>query len=400
MRTLYLDCFAGISGNMFLGALVDLGLPEKLLREELAKLPVGGYELVIRQVEKQGISATHLDVKTDRQHHHLRLPDIFKIIDQSTLAEPVKEGSKKVFTRLAEAEARVHGTTAERIHFHEVGAVDAIVDIVGTVFGLHYLGIKRIYTSKLQTGTGYVKCAHGTMPVPAPATAELLRGLPYDNGDIAKELVTPTGAALVAALSNGNGFAPKDFVSEAVGYGAGTWELIIPNVLRAVLGVSGGAGPEDGLVVVEANIDDLNPQVYSFVMDKLFDAGARDVWLTPIIMKKGRPATQLSLLTDSKELEKVFAILFSETSTIGTRYYPVNRAITERELVEVDTPFGRVRVKIGTYLGKVCNIAPEFEDCRRLAEDRGVPLKTVLQEALGAALRLYGQTGDRADDEA
>lgn len=397
MRTLYLDCFAGVSGNMFLGALIDLGLPENVLREELAKLPVSGYELIIKRVEKQGISATYLDVKTDKQHHHRRLPDIFKIIDQSTLAEPVKEAGKKVFTRLAEAEAKVHGTTVERIHFHEVGAVDAIVDIVGTVFGLHYLKIERIYTSKLQTGTGYVKCAHGSMPVPAPATAELLRGIPYDKGEIAKELVTPTGAALVAALSNGNDFTPKDFVSEAIGYGAGTWELVIPNVLRAVLGVSGQAEAEDGLVVMEANIDDLNPQIYSFVMEKLFDAGARDVWLTPIMMKKGRPATLLSLLVDGKDREKMSAILFAETSTIGTRYYPVNRVTAERQSVEIETAWGRVRAKISTYLGKVCNIAPEFEDCRSLAEDRGLPLKMVLQEAQSAAWRRYGQTGDKAD---
>jgi len=395
MRTLYLDCFSGISGNMFLGALIDLGLPEKRLREELAKLPVGGYELLVKRVEKQGISATYLDVKIDKQHHHRHLPDIFKIIDQSELEQPVKEGSKKVFMRLAEAEAKVHGTTVERIHFHEVGAVDAIVDIVGTVFGLHYLKIERIYSSKLQTGTGYVKCSHGTMPVPAPATAELLRGIPYDKGEIAKELVTPTGAALVAALSNGNGFTPKDFISEAIGYGAGTWELVIPNVLRAVLGVSGRAGSEDSLVVVEANIDDLNPQVYSYVLEKLFAAGARDVWLTPIMMKKSRPATQLSLLVDSNILEMVFAILFSETSTIGTRYYPVDRMITERELVDIETTWGRVKVKIGTYLGKVCNIAPEFEDCRRLAEDQGVPLKMVLQEAHDIAWRVYGQTGEK-----
>lgn len=393
MRTLYLDCFAGISGNMFLGALIDLGLPETLLREELAKLPVNGYELVVKRVEKQGISATYLDVKTDKQHHHRRLPDIFRIIDHSALAQPVKEDSKKVFLRLAEAEAKVHGTTVEHIHFHEVGAVDAIVDIVGTVFGLHYLKIERIYTSKLQTGTGYVKCAHGTMPVPAPATAELLRGIPYEKGEIAKELVTPTGAALVAALSNGNGFAPKDFVSEAIGYGAGTWDLVVPNVMRAMLGVSGKAGQEESLVVMEANIDDLNPQVYSYVLDKLFAAGARDAWLTPIIMKKGRPATQLSVLAESEDLEKIAAVLFSETSTIGTRHYPVNRIITERRIADIETAWGPVKVKIATHEGMVCNIAPEFEDCRRLAEKTEVSLKNVLQEAQSVARQVYGKDG-------
>ncbi|MDR3565078.1 MAG: nickel pincer cofactor biosynthesis protein LarC [Negativicutes bacterium] len=411
MRTLYLDCFAGISGNMFLGSLIDLGLPEQRLREELAKLPVGGYELVVKPVEKLGISATYLDVKTAKQHHHRHLPDIFKIIDNSALEQPVKDGSKQVFMRLAEAEAKVHGTTLEKIHFHEVGAVDAIVDIVGTVFGLHYLKVDRIYTSKLTTGTGYVKCSHGNMPIPAPATAELLRGIPYDKGEIAKELVTPTGAALVATLSNGNGFTPKDFVSEAIGYGAGTWDLIIPNVLRAVLGESGRSvpkadltdpkndlTPKGDLTVVEANIDDMNPQVYSYVMEKLFAVGVRDVWMTSIIMKKGRPATQLSVLADSEVLDKVFGVLFSETSTIGMRYYPVNRVVADRELIEVATSWGPVKAKISSYQGKVCNIAPEFDDCRRLAEDGGVPLKTVWQEALNSAWLLYGKAADKGNE--
>ena len=397
MRTLYLECFAGASGNMFLGALLDLGLDEQRLREELAKLAVNNYVLIVKRVQKQGISATYVDVQTGHHHHHHRhLPDIYKIIDEAALDEAVKVKSKQVFGRLAEAEAKVHGATVDKIHFHEVGAVDAIVDIVGTVFGLHYLGIDRIFTSKLQTGTGYVQCSHGRMPVPAPATAELLRGIPYESGDIAKELLTPTGAALVATLSQGHGGMPAGFVSEAIGYGAGTWDLDIPNVLRAVLGRTEAAdGKGDCLVVVEANIDDLNPQVYPYVMDKLLAVGAKDVWLTPVIMKKGRPATQLSVLIDCSALDTIVNILIAETSTIGVRYHQVDRVIASRELVAVDTAWGQVKVKIGSHLGGVCNIAPEFEDCRRLAEEKGVPLKTVWQHSLTAAWRSFGPTGDK-----
>lgn len=396
MRTLYLDCFAGISGNMLLGALLDLGLPEEVLRAELAKLPVNGYELIIKRVEKRGVSATYLDVKLgffqSRQHRHL--PDITRIIDESALDPAVKERAKKVFRRLAEAEAKVHGTTVDDIHFHEVGAVDAIVDIVGAVFALHWLGVERIHTSKLITGSGFVKCSHGRMPVPAPATAELLHGIPWENGDIAKELVTPTGAALVVTLAHGFGGVPEGFTSEAVGYGAGTWDLDIPNVLRAMLGQTPAeAGPAEH-IVVEANIDDLNPQVYPHVMDRLFAAGARDVWLTPIIMKKGRAATQLSVLCDTATFPAVAALLLAETTTIGMRYYPVSRMEADRKMAAVETPWGPVNIKISSLAGQVANVAPEYEDCRRLAAEHGLPLKVVWQKALSLAWPLYGRGGE------
>lgn len=394
MRTLYLDCFAGISGNMFLGALLDLGLPAEVLKAELAKLPVSGYDIKIKRVDKQGISAYYVDVETGRQHHHRHLPDINKIIDGARLADEVKAASKKVFLRLAEAEAKVHGTTVEAIHFHEVGAVDAIVDIVGAVFGLRYLGIERIYTSKLRTGSGFVKCSHGRMPVPAPATAELLHGIAYEAGDIAKELVTPTGAALVATLAQGSDGPPEGFKSEKIGYGAGSWDLDIPNVLRAVLGeTSGAAGPAEHLVV-EANIDDLNPQLYPHVMEKLFAVGARDVWLTPITMKKSRPATELSVLADSHTFPAVAATLLAETTTIGMRYFPVHRLEAERRLVEVTTPWGPVKVKVSSLQGQVANVAPEYEDCRRLALENDVPLKVVWQKAVSLGWHLYGRSGE------
>lgn len=393
MRTLYLDCFAGISGNMLLGALIDLGLPEDRLREELSSLNVKGYELIVKRVEKQGISATYVDVKTDRGHHHRHLPDIYKIIDNSGFNDIVKETSKKVFWRLAEAEAKVHGTTPEHIHFHEVGAVDAIVDIVGGVFGLNYLGIEQIYASRLTTGTGFVQCSHGLMPVPAPATAELLTGIPYIPGEIAKELVTPTGAALLSTLAVKCGSLPEGFITEQIGYGAGTWDLDIPNVLRAFLGNAGMAANKTEYLMIEANIDDLNPQVYPYVIEKLLSAGARDAWTTPIMMKKGRPAVKLSVLADKEMLPSLTAIIFAETSSIGMRHYQVNREEAERKIVEIQTQWGLLHAKVSYFQGEVCNIAPEYEDCRQIADELGIPLKTVWQEVLKLSLQLYGETG-------
>jgi uncharacterized protein (TIGR00299 family) protein len=391
VRTLYLDCFSGISGNMLLGALIDLGLPEDYLRGELAKLPVDGYDLIIKKVEKQGIAATYLDVKTGffgRRHRHL--PDINTLIDDSGLPAAVKDEAKKVFLRLAEAEAKVHGTTVDKVHFHEVGAVDTIVDIVGTVLGLHWLGVERVYTSKLRTGSGFVKCSHGRMPIPAPATAELLCGIPWEHGDIAKELVTPTGAVLVASFAAAAAGPPAGFISDAIGYGAGSWDLETPNVLRAILGRLADDRQPAEYLVVEANIDDLNPQLYPHTMDRLFAAGARDVWLTPIVMKKGRSAVQLSALTDSAAFPAVAAVLLAETTTIGMRYHAVSRLEAEREMTAVDTPWGQVRVKVSAVKGRVANVAPEYEDCRALAVEHGLPLKIVWQKALSLAWQHYG----------
>jgi uncharacterized protein (TIGR00299 family) protein len=397
VRTLYLDCFSGISGNMLLGALLDLGLPEDVLRRELAKLPVNSYELVIEKVAKQGIAATYLDVKTSFfAQRHRNLPDITTIIDSSTLDPAVKEEAKKVFLRLAEAEAKVHGTTVDKVHFHEVGAVDTIVDIVGCVLGLRWLGVERVCTSKLRTGSGFVKCSHGRMPVPAPATAELLRGIPWENGDIAKELVTPTGAVLVAHFAHGSGAMPAGFTSEAVGYGAGSWDLDIPNVLRAILGEA-DAGTAGEHLVVEANIDDTNPQLYPHVIERMFAAGARDAWLTPIVMKKGRSAVTLSVLADSATFPAVAALLMAETTTIGMRYHQVGRLEAERRLATVATPWGEVRIKISSVNGRVTNVAPEYEDCRKLAGERELPLKIVWHKALALAWSLYGQ--DNGDGE-
>lgn len=383
MKAIYLDCFAGISGNMLLGALIDAGLPEEILRQQLSALPIDGYDLMIKKNVKSGIHAVYVDVQLTHDHHHHRhLADIFHIIDQAELAEKVKCDSKKIFLLLAQAEAKVHGTTIDEIHFHEVGAVDAIIDIVGTAFGLYYLGIEAIYTSKLQVGSGFVQCCHGLMPIPAPATAELLTNIPYYNGNITKELVTPTGAAVIAALGTDHKGMPENFISQKIGYGAGTWDLSIPNVLRIHVGEIHAAEAANEALVVEANIDDLSPQVYPYVMDKLLAIGVWDVWLTPIIMKKNRSATMLSVLLNSLLLEQVIQILFEETTTIGLRYYKTERAMAERKVVNVTLPWGQVRVKVSSYHGKVCSITPEYEDCKGLALESHIPLKKIQQIAL------------------
>ena len=396
----YLDCFAGISGNMFLGALIDIGLPFEKLQEVIQSLPISGYNLTLNKVQKCGIAATHFDVALQQHveesaehshehhhhHEHRHLPDIIRIIDEAFLADDIKTLSKQVFTRLAQAEAKVHGTTIDKVHFHEVGAVDTIIDIVGTIFGLKYLGIDEVYVSKLQTGTGFIQCSHGIMPVPAPATAQLLQGVPYYHGTIERELVTPTGAALISVLAKEFTGIPQNFITDKIGYGAGTWELEIPNTLRIITGQT-ITTRNDSLVVMETNIDDLNPQFYSHVMDKLFADGALDVWLTPIIMKKGRPAHKLSVLAPQAIREQMTTTLLTETSTIGVRYYPVERSVAERQIISVEVPWGQAKIKISSLNGKVVNVSPEHDDCKNLASKSGVPLKNVWQAVQEAGLR-------------
>lgn len=382
MKAMYLSGFSGVSGNMFIGALLDAGLPEKALRDMVGALPVSGYQLQFERTVKCGIAATHFDVLLDHHEHHAHrhLGDIVKIIEAAILSETVKKRSIAVFTRLAEAEAKVHGTTIEKIHFHEVGAVDAIIDIAGTVFGLEMLGVKKLYSGNLRTGCGMIQCAHGAMPIPAPATAELLTGIPYTQGHIEKELLTPTGAALLAVLCDGFGDRPADFVSEKTAYGAGGWDLEIPNVLRAEIGSIKASG-EDALTVLETNIDDCNPQIFDYVMERLFKAGALDVWLTPIQMKKNRPAVMLSVLAPAALTKNLEEIIFTETTTIGIRSYAVQRTAAERREEAAQTPWGAVRVKVSSLNGAVCSVTPESDDCRKLAVANGVPLKEIMAAA-------------------
>ena len=389
----YLDCFSGISGNMALGALLDCGLPEESFLRELGKIGVGGYRLEIREVVKAGLRGLFVDVHVEASQPHRHLADIENIIRAAPLAERVRERSLRTFQKLAQAEARAHGEPWEKIHFHEVGAVDAILDVVGTALCLEMLGVEKVYASPIHIGAGTVQSAHGLLPVPAPATAELLKGFPVYGRDADAELVTPTGAALLAALAETAGDAPPMSL-EHVGYGAGSRDLPWANLLRVTIGevlapARGKGRPSaesDRVMIVEANIDDMNPQFYEHVAERLFAAGAVDVFLTPIQMKRNRPAVMLSLMVDESKLDEALGILFSETTTIGVRMHPVERRKLDREEGAVETPFGPVPVKIAKLNGRVMNVAPEYRDCLRIAKEKNVPLKDVYQAALAAAV--------------
>ncbi|MFA0748806.1 nickel pincer cofactor biosynthesis protein LarC [Fervidibacter sp.] len=388
----FVDCFAGISGDMLLGALIDAGAPVDNLLLGLETLPLSGWELKIERVRKGAISATSVSVIVKEKQPERHLSDIESIVLASQLPEKVKEQSLKVFRLLAEAEAKVHGIGVNEVHFHEVGAVDSIVDIVGSVYALHLLGVQAVYASALPFSRGRVKTLHGDLPVPAPATMELLCGVPTYPLDIEVELVTPTGAALLKALANGFGMPPP-FTPRKVGYGAGKRDLPFPNVLRVIVGdmPDNVALERERLVVVETNLDDMTGEMAGFAMERLLTAGVRDVWVVPAQMKKNRPAIVLSVLCDHEKLPTVLQILLRETTTLGVRVQEVERLCLPREIWEVTTPYGTVKVKVAKLGDEIVNIAPEYEDCRRLALERGVPLKEVMSAAIVAARDRIGK---------
>jgi uncharacterized protein (TIGR00299 family) protein len=376
----YLDCFSGLSGDMLLGALVDAGLSLDDLRRDLARLPLSGYELRAQKVTKRGIAGTKVSVAVSGEHHHRGLRDILAIIDQGDLPGQAADQARRVFARLAEAEARVHQRPVEQINFHEVGAVDAIVDVVGACCGLQRLGITEAHCSPLPLGRGWVETAHGRLPVPAPATVELLRDVPVHAGPVEAELVTPTGAAIVTTLCRSFGPMPP-MTLRAVGWGAGSLDLPHPNLLRIFLGDPQPEAAPHCLAVLETNLDDMNPELFDHLLDRLLAAGALDVFYTPVIMKKSRPGTLVSVLADQAAAAALTDILLRETTTLGVRRYDVSRSCLERDWQEVDTEYGRVRVKVGRLGSETLTAAPEYEDCRRLAADSGAPLKAVYQAA-------------------
>ena len=384
MKTAYFDCFSGISGNMTLGALLDAGCPADALRTKLAGLQVPGWEMTAEKVWKNGMAATYVRVRTEDTKTHRSLTTILEIIEKSALSQRVKERSKAIFTKLGHAEAAVHDVPVDKIHFHEVGAVDAIVDIVGACIGFEELGLERFACSALNLGGGAAKMAHGVLPVPAPATARLLIGKPtYSNG-VQKELVTPTGAAIVATLCESFGPQPAMRVT-AIGYGAGTADLEVqPNVLRIMAGeVEKSVQSHDGTIrVLEANLDDMNPQIFGYLMDRALAAGALDVFATPVHMKKNRPGTLVSILCKPEDEAKFQEMLFAETTTLGVRSHLVDRHALPREFVKVSTAFGDVRMKVSRDSGRVRHVSPEFDDCRKLAEEKNVPLHEVMEQAL------------------
>ncbi|MCJ7806870.1 MAG: nickel pincer cofactor biosynthesis protein LarC [Clostridia bacterium] len=386
-KILYFDCYSGISGDMALGALLDLGLEIDRLREMLAGLALPGYHLEAEKVSQGGLSGTRAIVRVDDLPSIVRhLPDILRLIDQSDLPGPVCEKSSAIFESLAEAEAAVHGIPADRVHFHEVGAVDAIVDIVGTSAALFLLEIDRIYCSPLPAGRGEVETAHGRLPLPAPATLELLvkRQAPIRGRDVDFELITPTGAAIVATLADSFGPIPA-FNIEAIGYGAGSIDPGYPNYLRLLLGYQQitGSFHEEEVVIIETNIDDLNPEIFGYLMERLFEAGALDVCYTPVQMKKNRPAVQLTILSSQDKVKLLQDLIFAETSTLGLRLTTARKIMRPRELETVQTEWGSIRIKYTPALnrGNVHHFAPEYEDCHKIAKLSGLPLKEVYRIA-------------------
>jgi uncharacterized protein (TIGR00299 family) protein len=385
MKLAYFDCFSGISGDMTLGALVDAGCSLELLRSGLQGLQIPGWTISSEKVWKNGMAATFVRVATEDQTKHRSLSTILEIFEKSQLSEPVRKNAAAIFCKLGEAEASVHDVALERIHFHEVGAVDAIVDIAGACIAFDALGIEKFACSPLNVGGGTAKMAHGVLPVPAPATAKLLQGKPtYSNG-VQRELVTPTGAAIVSTLCDSFGPQPQMTVS-AIGYGAGSIDLEgQPNVVRIMIGEAADKvipGFDEEISVIEANLDDMNPQIYGYFLEKALAAGALDVYTTPVQMKKNRPGTLLTLLCKPQDTNSLMSLVFAETTTFGARTYRAQRRTLPRESVNVHTQFGDVRVKLSRVNGRILHVAPEFEDCRRLAVENNVPLQRVFNEAM------------------
>ncbi|HKW87278.1 MAG TPA: nickel pincer cofactor biosynthesis protein LarC [Candidatus Acidoferrales bacterium] len=385
MKIAYFDCFSGISGDMVLGALVDAGADIGALEAELRRLKLDGWKISAEKVKRGAILATKVNVEAQEHHHHRHLSGILKMIDDAGLAPRAKERARNIFQRLGEAEAKVHNIPIEKVHFHEVGAVDSIVDIVGAAIGFELLGIAEFACSILDVGAGKVKTEHGLLPVPAPATAELLRDAPTFSSGIEKELVTPTGAAIATTLATRFAEMPAMKLT-AIGYGAGSADLKEqPNVLRLMIGESlerGAAESADAPVaVIEANLDDMSPQIYGYFVERALEAGALDVFSTPVQMKKNRPGQLVTLLCEAGSRDRLIDLVFHETTTIGVRTYEVQRRTLARESVAVETPLGNIRMKISRLNGTVLNASPEYEDCQRIATQKNVPLKQVLATA-------------------
>lgn len=393
MKVAYFDCFAGASGDMILGSLLDAGLELARLKEEIAKLRLSHYDIDVRKVSKKGIGGSQALVLVDEDyhhHHHRHLHDIENIIGGSDLAENVKKQSLAVFNRLAQAEAHVHQTRIENIHFHEVGAMDAIIDVVGSVAGLAALGIQRVFCSPLHVGSGTVECAHGTLPVPAPATAELIKGKPVYSTGVKGELLTPTGAAILTTLAHDFGPMPAMTV-DRMGYGAGSSEPSIPNLLRIMVGEA--AAEFNGyqfeqIAVAETNIDDMNPQMYDYLIERMLKMGALDVFLVPAQMKKNRPGILLTVTCSLDLVPAVADFIMKETTTIGLRWRIDNRLKADRDITEILTDFGTIKFKVARVGDRIINVAPEYDDCRRVARETGVPLKEVMDAARSAGQQL------------
>jgi pyridinium-3,5-bisthiocarboxylic acid mononucleotide nickel chelatase len=393
MKIAYFDCFSGASGDMILGALMDAGLPLEKLKTELAKLKLAHYDLEVEKVTKKGIAGSQAVViieEDPHHHHHRHLSHIKTILENSGLENDIKEKSIAIFTRLAEAEAKVHKTSVDHIHFHEVGAMDAIIDVVGSVAGLAALGIEKIVCSSLHVGAGTVECAHGTLPVPAPATVELVQGKPVYSTGVEGELLTPTGAAILTTLASEFGPMPA-MTPETTGYGAGNADISIPNLLRITIGEAAEeikGFESERVAVMETSIDDMNPQIYDYLIEKMLHMGVMDVFLVPLHMKKNRPAILLTVLCKMEMMDKITDFLLAETTTIGVRWRIDYRMKARREIRVEKTTHGDIGFKVAKIGDRTVNVSPEYEDCKGVAMKKNIPLKDVLDAARSVATKL------------
>ncbi|RZB36199.1 MAG: pyridinium-3,5-bisthiocarboxylic acid mononucleotide nickel chelatase [Desulfobacteraceae bacterium Eth-SRB2] len=380
----YFDCFSGISGDMTLGAFIDLGVPVKWLKENLDRIPLAGFDVSVDTVVRNGITAKSVRVRVENDKTSRDYAQIRSLIKNSPLSRNVKQISRDIFERIADVEADIHGCSRDKVHFHEVGGIDAIVDIVGTALCINYLGIKKVVSSSIPLGKGFVTCAHGTLPVPAPATIEILKGAPVYGTKIPYELVTPTGAAIIVTLAESYGEMP-DMIIEKTGYGAGKRDMeSIPNLLRVMTGTDAcretGHRPahyKDTIVVLETGIDDMNPEVFGFLMDRLFEEGALDVYWIPIFMKKNRPGTMVQVLCRRNRKDVLINCILSETSSLGVRYYDAKRCMLPRESAIMKTAYGEIQVKRIIEAGGGVRIVPEYEVCKKIALEKNLPIRMV-----------------------
>lgn len=387
-NALYLDCHAGIAGDMLLSALVDLGADPISIERELKQLPINDFALHFNKKVKQGIHAMTLKIDFHEHHHHRKASDIFKLIDDSQLPERVKQCSKAIFNTIAHAEAKIHGMTIEDVHFHEVGAMDSIIDIIGGCIALEQLGIDTLYCSPIPTGNGKINIAHGIYPIPAPATAEILKNIPLAAFDVQSELTTPTGAAFAKSLVTQFGAFPAATMQE-IGYGAGNKDFDFPNVLRVIQFQDNQQVSHDQVQVIECQIDDMTPEMLGHFMDTTLKAGALDVYFTPITMKKNRPAIQLTVLCKINDKQTIENLVLTHTSSLGVRSYTVNRHILKRAFRDIETPYGQIKVKFALKNGTILKMKPEFDDIKAISEHKTIPLHQVYNTVMNTINNQY-----------
>ena len=386
MRVLWYDCFSGISGDMNLGAMIDLGVELSYLKTELERLNLKGWDLIAEKAQRHGITGTKVTVRQlVQEHHHRHLSDIQKIISDSSLSDKVKNLSLKIFMKIADAEAAVHGIPVEKVHFHEVGAIDSIIDITGAAICFHALNVDEVYVSEIELGGGFVKCDHGKLPVPAPATAEIIKGMPVRIGGVDFEATTPTGAAILSALATE--YCPKkSVIIKNTAYGVGHKDHPdVPNLLRVSLGETlSDAVSGHKALLLESNIDDMNPEFYEYISERLFKSGASDVYFSQIIMKKGRPGVMLSIICESGLEDKIKEIIFTESTTLGIRTLEFNKDTLTREFDKIETIYGEVTFKRSFYNGREVSVKPEYDECKKIASEKSIPVKEVYNNIMAA----------------